>query len=192
MVPESPVKTLTAITVAFLATPYVVPATVPATWVPWPESSVVPDTAEYPRLARPPKSVCAALIPVSIILLQVSVASLQKRFDTSDYDLELKNLHCWSLAFFCAGKGKTTLNGTERGLKKSGKGNQRKEEQLLCVCSGSSRAVVDVARRSRTSCVRDRSQTPGGDARLGGERESVPNLIRLDGFNLSFKLVGGY
>lgn len=68
VVPDSPWKTLTAMTVAFLATPYVVPAMVPATWVPWPTvSALVPLTTLYPRLARPPKSVWSALMPVSMI-----------------------------------------------------------------------------------------------------------------------------
>jgi hypothetical protein len=43
---DEPENTLTVMSVAFLATPYLVPPTVPATWVPWPFVSVkAPPTA---------------------------------------------------------------------------------------------------------------------------------------------------
>lgn len=55
---DSPWKTLTAIRVVSLATPYVVPPMVPATWVPCPTlSTLEPPTALYPYEALLPNSV---------------------------------------------------------------------------------------------------------------------------------------
>ena len=62
-------RTRTAWIVASLATPYVVPPIVPATWVPWPLQSVVPLPsliAVKPLLTRPVNSWCDASSPVSI------------------------------------------------------------------------------------------------------------------------------
>merc|ERR1712038_707247 len=62
-------KTLTATTLAFFATPYSFPATVPATWVPWPlQSSSLPSPVKFsPHSARFPSanSSWVMRIPVS-------------------------------------------------------------------------------------------------------------------------------
>src|SRR5688572_1079435 len=56
-------STRTGTTVAFLATPYVLPATVPATCVPCPLQSLVPlpsATVVCPDVSRSPNSACGA------------------------------------------------------------------------------------------------------------------------------------
>ena len=62
-------STRTGTTVASLATPYMEPASVPETWVPWPTQSWVPrpsSTPEYPAATREPNSNWLATMPVSI------------------------------------------------------------------------------------------------------------------------------
>src|SRR5689334_1934172 len=50
------------------ATPYVVDPIVPATWVPWPMQSVLLESIPLKsKLARPPKSGCEGVIPVSMM-----------------------------------------------------------------------------------------------------------------------------
>src|SRR5262245_35567276 len=58
-------STRTGTRVTPLATPYFVPPTVPATWVPWPlQSSGLPPIALYPPRRRPVKSLLVLLMPV--------------------------------------------------------------------------------------------------------------------------------
>ncbi len=62
-------STRTGTTVAAGATPYVPPATVPATWVPWPLQSLLPFPSEMelnPEVTRPAKSVWSGRTPVSM------------------------------------------------------------------------------------------------------------------------------
>src|SRR5262245_39345086 len=61
-------STRTATMLTFLATPYVEPPIVPATWVPWPwqSSAGPPSIASNPLVARPPNSWCVTRTPVSI------------------------------------------------------------------------------------------------------------------------------
>ena len=66
--PSQP-STRTAWSVTCLATPYVVPPVVPATWVPWPWQSFVPWPslmAVKPFPIRPVNCWCVARMPVSI------------------------------------------------------------------------------------------------------------------------------
>ena len=61
-------RTFTGVITAFLATPYVAPAIVPATWVPCPLQSVVPSVLsidDEPGPTRPPNSPMFACTPVS-------------------------------------------------------------------------------------------------------------------------------
>mmetsp|Transcript_31031 Transcript_31031/g.84128 ORF Transcript_31031/g.84128 Transcript_31031/m.84128 type:complete len:252 (-) Transcript_31031:236-991(-) len=71
-------RTLTAWTTAFFATPYWVPAMIPAVWVPCPPMSLaqltslrlhtrgdVNERTSSVGMARPPKSVCSVIMPVS-------------------------------------------------------------------------------------------------------------------------------
>jgi len=61
-------STRTGTMVAALATPYLAPAIVPETCVPWPLQSVVPWPSLIsvrPTVTLPPKSVCEASTPVS-------------------------------------------------------------------------------------------------------------------------------
>ena len=63
-------STRTAWSVTCLATPYVVPPTVPATCVPWPLQSFVPfpsPTKSAPLPTRPANSWCVARMPVSMM-----------------------------------------------------------------------------------------------------------------------------
>jgi hypothetical protein len=58
-----------------LATPYAVPPTVAATWVPWPlpSSALPPSIASNPVIARPPKSLCENRMPVSMMYAMTPV-----------------------------------------------------------------------------------------------------------------------
>ena len=71
LVPEPlQLSTRTATSVTALATPYVAPPTVPDTCVPCPLQSwpfCPSPMASYPTPARPPKSVCDVLMPVSMM-----------------------------------------------------------------------------------------------------------------------------
>jgi hypothetical protein len=63
-------RTRTGRSVTCLATPYVEPPTVPATWVPWPLQSLVPRPslmAVKPDCTRPPNSLWPARMPVSMM-----------------------------------------------------------------------------------------------------------------------------
>src|SRR5262245_57066743 len=63
-------NTRTAYSITFLATPKVLPPTVPATCVPWPLQSLpfCPSlTASWPTDARPPNSLCEIRMPVSMM-----------------------------------------------------------------------------------------------------------------------------
>jgi len=71
-------RTLTAMRVVFLATPYLVPPMVPATWVPWPLPSVLDEsTWLVPQTARPPKSLWLVWMPVSMTYEQVPAPALE-------------------------------------------------------------------------------------------------------------------
>ena len=63
-------RTRTAWRVTCLATPYVVPPVVPATWVPWPLQSLVPfpsPTKSVPLPTLPVNCWCVARMPVSMM-----------------------------------------------------------------------------------------------------------------------------
>jgi hypothetical protein len=63
-------RTRTATSFTSFATPYLVPPTVPATWVPWPLQSVESSslsTVSRPWTARPAKSLWVVRMPVSMM-----------------------------------------------------------------------------------------------------------------------------
>jgi hypothetical protein len=77
-------STRTGMIDAVFATPYVEPASVPATCVPCPLQSEVPnpsETVEKPFLMRPVNSVCEVSTPVSMTYASTAAAPVAYEYD---------------------------------------------------------------------------------------------------------------